>query len=155
EPDNADHRCHYGICLWRARPECDFDEALNQLRRACELRQGWDYPLAEIGRVYLNRGWADHAIQHFEQVPKEVIETSQDCSFTLGIALIRVERFGEAKIAADRACRMDPTHADAWDMAAECAFQLGDKVEGGRCAREALRLGLRRSYDRWVRPIEG
>jgi len=155
EPENADHRCHYGISLWHATPACDFDEALVQLRRACELRPDWDYPVAEIGRIYLHRGWTDHALQHFEQASRALIESSQDCSFTLGIALVRLGRFHDAKAAADRACGMDPTHADAWDMAAECAFQLGDKIEGARCARKALRLGLRRSYDRWVRPIRG
>ena len=105
--------------------------------------------------MYLERGWTEHAIQHFEDAPRKLVESSQDCSFTLGIAFVRCKRFSDAKVAADRACQMDPTHADAWDMAAECAFQLGEKVEGGRCAREALRLGQRCSYDRWVRPIGG
>lgn len=153
DPENADHRCHYGVCLWRARPAPDFDAALEQLRRASKIRPEWDYPVAEIARVYMHRGLPDLALHHFEQIDNALLESSQDCSFTLGLTLFKLRRFGEAKVAADRACGMDPTHADAWDMAAECAFEMGDKVEGGRCAREALRLGMRRSYDRWVRPL--
>lgn len=153
DPDNADHRCHYGVSLWNARPQPDFDEAVRQLERACELRPDWDYPVAEIARVYLHRGWTDSAIQHLERAPPELIEGSQDCSFTLALALCRAGNFERARVAAQRACKLDPGHAAAWDLAAECAFQLGDKTDGGRCAREALRLGVSRSFDLWIRRL--
>lgn len=154
EPANADHHCHYGISLWHARPSPEFDEALSHLRKACDLRPEWDYPVAEIARVYLHRGWTEHALQVFESAPKALVEASQDCSFTLALTLHRLKRFEEARQAADRARQLDPTHADAWSILAECAFELGDKVQGGKAAREALRLGQPLSYDKWMRPLE-
>lgn len=152
-PQNAEYRCLYGICLWHARPDPKMDEALSELRRASELRPDWDNPIAEIARLYLYRGWTDFALQHLEDAPKELMSSSHDCTFTLAAVLVRLKRFADAFPIAQRATVLDPTHADAWDLAAECAFRLGDKVEGGRLAREALRLGQRRSFDLFVRHI--
>lgn len=151
EPENAEYLCCYGMSLWRAQPHPQIDEALDQLRRACELRPEWDYPVAEIARVHLERGWPERALQHLEGASVELIESSQDCTYVLALTLAQLDRFEDARPHARRACDLDTTHADAWDLAAECAFHMGDKVECGRCAREALRLGQGRSYDRWVR----
>lgn len=151
EPANADHHCHLGICLWRARPEPQVDQALDELRMACSLRPDWDYPVAEIARVYLHRGWTEHALQHLEQQTEGLVLASQDCSYTMALCLLRLKRWTEARKFAIRARELDPSHADAWSIEAECAFELGDKPAGGKAAREALRLGQAESYNRWVR----
>ncbi|QYK49079.1 MAG: tetratricopeptide repeat protein [Phycisphaeraceae bacterium] len=155
DPESADSHCHYGVALWHATPNPQFDEAIEQLKRASELRPDWDYPVAEIARVYLHRGWTGHAIQHLESAPPCLVHGSQDCSFMLALAQFTSKQYCEAGKAAVRALELDPTYAAAAHLAAECAFAMGDKAEGGRLARVALHLGNRLSYDKWLRPMTG
>ncbi|MFG0243782.1 MAG: helix-turn-helix domain-containing protein [Phycisphaerales bacterium JB054] len=151
EPDCAEHHCHFGVCLWNARPNPDHNRAIEELARAHSLRPTWDYPVAEIARVFMGRGWFGHASQHLLDAPRELVEGSQDCCFTLSNALALDHQYSEALRYALLACDLDASHAEAWDVAAQCAFEIGDRKQGARCAREALRLGQSRSFDKWMR----
>ncbi len=152
-PDDADVHCYHGVSLWKARPGPDHDAAIDALRRACELRPEWDYPAAEVARVYLDRDWVENALHHLQRLPAALVSRSHDLSYTTGQTLVRLKRYAEALPFLDRAVELDSTNGDAWDLAAECAFRTGDKVGGGRKAREAFRLGRASSYNRWVRKI--
>ncbi|MBX3316701.1 MAG: tetratricopeptide repeat protein [Phycisphaeraceae bacterium] len=155
EPDCAETRLHLGIALWQAKNDPRLDEAIEQLSHACRLRPDWAYPVAEIAKVYLHRGWPENAVQYLESAPAALVQGSVDCLYALALSLYRLKRFDAAGRVARQALELEKTCALAAHIAAECAFALGDKVEGGRLAREALRLGDRRSYDRWLRPSTG
>lgn len=149
-PADADLQCYYGEALWRAVPDRRFDDAIERLKEAARLRPDWDYPLAEIARVYLHRGWTEHALQVLESAPAGMMDKSPDGSFLLGLALSRLGRMGDALLACERSMALDERHAEAWDLAAECAFRLGDKVRGRRYAKQAAHLGQFVSYQKWL-----
>ena len=99
--------------------------------------------MAEIAKVYLHRGWPENAVQYLESAPAALVQGSVDCLYALALSLYRLKRFDAAGRVARQALELEKTCALAAHIAAECAFALGDKVEGGRLAREALRLGDR------------
>lgn len=154
EASAVDH-CYYGQCLWRWPAARRYDDAILHLREARRMQPEWDFPLAELGRLYLERGWPGHAASEFEGAPAEMLDTHSDCAFVYGLALSRVGRYKEALAACMRATTADKAHGEAWDLAAECAFRLGDRVAGRAHARRARHLGCWRSHTTWVAKLGG
>ena len=68
----------------------------------------------------------------------------------LGVARLRVGNVDEALKALEETLSQEPDHAIALDLAAHCAFLIGDKAKGRRLAKRAAQFGYRESYDEWI-----
>lgn len=150
----------YGCCLWLARSK-RFDDAIEAFRESFKL---WpeqdpqrDRPFVEIAIVYQNRGWFDHALQHLDTDPAGFAKSSGHFNFVKGRTLRAMHRWQEALDCLERAIDLDADSLpDAFDAAADCAFQLNaiapnrDLARKGRdYAKKALHLGRPDSHDKW------
>lgn len=145
-PADPKARFFYGAALWQAG---EFDRAADELRESVRLKPDWDRPFVEIAIVWLNRGMSDQALFHLQSEGVRFREVSDHFNATEGIALRLLGKLDEALIAFERATALNPQHALAFDLAADCAFRLLDKIKGRRYAKSALDLGRDKSYRRY------
>lgn len=145
-PAEARARFFYGAALWQAGQP---DRAVEELREAVRLRPDWDRPFVEIAIVWLNRGMPDQALFTLQSEGSRFRDGSDHFNATEGIALRLLGRLDEALVAFETATRLNPQHALAFDLAADCAFRLFDKVKGRRYAKLALDLGQDESWRRY------
>ncbi|HVX84703.1 MAG TPA: tetratricopeptide repeat protein [Phycisphaerae bacterium] len=170
QPHNELYRFFLGTCLWQAGR---WEDAVDQLLESSRLKPEWDKPFVEVAIVYLNRAragharpiseqaspsglvvcretpWEELALHHLQQGRARFECNSAWFNHKLGLALSMLRNFPKALEALNAATELDPKMGEAWDLAAECAFQSGDKVKGRRYAKEALHRGCRTSHDRW------
>lgn len=133
--------CRAAQAMIRSREDGDLNLGRRYLRRAMAHRPQWGVPVAELARSYLYRGDAQEALAVFAEAPGEVVESSQECIYTKALALKSLGRYLEALTAAEHATRLDGSHADAWSLAADLAFLVGDKEKGRRYRKEGVHLG--------------
>ncbi len=146
QPDRADYRYSYGCYLWQAKR---YSDGLEQLRKSCELKPGWDRSFVEIAIAYINWGRMDEAQFHLENGPADMREQSDFYQFTLArIYRVRKE-FASALACCERAIALNPNHAEAFDLAADCAFILGERDKGERYAKEGKHRGAFSTFARW------
>lgn len=142
-PADPKVRFFHGAALWQAG---QFDRAADELRQSVRLKPDWDRPFVEIAIVWLNRGMADQALFHLQSEGARFREGSDHFNHVEGIALRLLGRLDEALVAFERATTLNPQHALAFDLAADCAFRLLDKGKGRRYAKLALDLGRDESW---------
>jgi len=150
----------YGCCLWLARSK-RFDDAIEALRESFKL---WpeqdpqrDRPFVEIAIVYQNRGWFETALQHLDTDPVGFAQSSGHFNFVKGRTLRAMHQWQAALDCLERAIELDAdSRPDAFDAAADCAFQLNAIVpnrdlarKGREYAKKALHLGRPNSHDKW------
>ncbi len=142
-PADPKARFFYGATLWQAG---QWDRAAEELRESVRLKPDWDRPFVEIAIVWLNRGMADQALFHLQSEGARFREGSDHFNHVEGIALRLLGRLDEALVAFEHATTLNSQHALAFDLAADCAFRLFDKVKGRRYAKLALDLGRDESW---------
>lgn len=152
QPERADYRYSYGCYLWQAKR---FSEGLEQLRKACELKPDWDRPFVEIAIAYINWGQMDMALFHLENGPPAMRDQSDFYQFTLARIHRTRKEFPQALACCERAIELNARHGEALDLAADCAFILGDRRKGERYAKEAKHRGAFQAYKRWQDGVYG
>ncbi len=145
-PTDSTYRFFYGATLWQAR---QFERAADELRESVRLKPDWDRPFVEIAIVWLNRGMPDQALFHLQSESARFRGTSDHFNHVEGVSLRLLGRLDEALVAFELATSLNPQHALAFDLAADCAFRLFDKKKGQRYAKAALDLGRDESYRRY------
>jgi tetratricopeptide (TPR) repeat protein len=149
ETQNAKHRFFYGVALWQARVEGDHARAIEQLQESCRIDAGWDKPFVEIAVALASRGLADLGVAHLDAGEARFGEVSDHFNWVKGWLLHDLGNYRAALVALERAVRLNPQHGAAFDLAADCAFKLGDKPRGRRYAKAGLDLGCGQSHARW------
>jgi len=152
QPDRSDYRYFYGCYLWQAKR---FSDGLEQLRKSCELKPEWDRPFVEIAIAYINWGQLDTAQFHLEKGPPAMREQSDFYQFILARIYRVQKKFATALACSEAAFALNSNHGDAMDLAADCAFILGDRRKGERYAKEAKHRGAFRAYKRWQDGVYG
>lgn len=146
QPDRADYCYFYGCFLWQAKR---FSEGIDQLRKACEMKPEWDRPFVEIAIANINWGRMDMALFHLEQGPESMRNSSDFYLFTLARIYRAQKAVDRALEHSERAVALNPDYGEAFDLAADCAFVLGDRRKGARYAKEAKHRGVFATFARW------
>lgn len=146
QPDRADYCYFYGCFLWQAKR---FSEGIDQLRKACEMKPDWDRPFVEIAIANINWGRMDMALFHLEHGPASMRDSSDFYQFTLAKIYRTQKVFNKALEHSERAIALNPDHGEAFDLAADCAFILGDRRKGACYAKEAKHRGVFATFVRW------
>jgi Flp pilus assembly protein TadD len=146
EPTNADGHFRLGAYLGQAG---SFEEGVNECQIAAALRPGWALPRVEVGIILLEAGRAIEALAQLEGVAAAPEHRSPHLTYHLAVALHRTNRSADALRLLDQVLADTPGHAHALDLAATCAFSIGDDVRGRRLMKDAAELGQRSTYLQW------
>jgi tetratricopeptide (TPR) repeat protein len=117
--------------------------AIQSLERVCALRpgEGWVFAAKALKLVQLEEHAA--AIDAFLRA-RELGETSSDLDGALGVSLVAVERWSEAREVFSRLVAAHPDRADAWIQLATACVQSGVLEEAERALTSARAAGARR-----------
>ena len=115
---------------------------------AC-LAPTWELPRVQVGIILLNAGRSQEAREHLESMACGQDGLSPHLAFNLGFARLRTGDAAGALAALEQAIEAQPDHARALDIAAHCAFLIGDEVKGRRLAKLADQLGHSETYREW------
>jgi tetratricopeptide (TPR) repeat protein len=146
DPDNANHRFHFGTSLGL---EGDYERAREQLLKAIELSPSWDYPFCEISLHMAKQGNVGGALLYLRTRAAEFDGNSYQYHWTEGRLLHGLDRYVEALKSLERSVEIKPESAEAWNMASRVARLLLDRAKGLRYAKRAMHFGNRESYDRY------
>lgn len=140
DPDNADIRCYLGMAL------CQTDDSgvaagREHLRHAIRLRPDWDIPIAALSRSYAFHGDFKQSLAVLADAPVSVVSRSCECLMLRASCLQHLGLYTEALAAAEDATGLDPSSPEAWCLASDLAFLLGNGERGRRYHKQALHLG--------------
>jgi tetratricopeptide (TPR) repeat protein len=116
-----------------------YDEALAANRRARELDPGNPNYIYNAGLIYLDKGESPRAEMAFREALQHFPQSSMLYQ-GLGEALVKLNRFGEAEVALNRAARISPESASAHVGMAHLYYALGDGDKLGAAASKAVAL---------------
>ena len=148
-PDDALLQYQLGTYGGKPISNVSLIEGVERCWIASRLSPGWGLPLVEIGILYLNVGKNEEARDHLESIADRVNDCEWHYMYNLGVARFRCKDFLPALKALERTVALDPSHAQALDYAAECAFRLGDRSRGMAYAKQANALGVSDTYEAW------
>ena len=115
---------------------------------AC-LAPTWESPRVQVGIILLNAGRNQEAREHLENLARGQDDLSPHLAFNLGVARLRTGDAAGGLAALEQAIEVQHDHARALDIAAHCAFLIGDEVKGRRLAKLADQLGHSETYREW------
>ena len=144
--ENAEYHFHLGATLGMAG---QVEEGLQECWIAASLDPAWELARVEVGIILLNAGREQEARDHLESVARSQSDLSAHLAFNLGMARFRCGEVEGALSALSRAVEVKPDHALALDVAAHCAFLVGDGKKGRRLAKRANVLGQSETYRDW------
>ena len=150
QPENADYHFQLGGTLGMTGNARDIEEGIRECWIAASLIPDWEMPRVEVGIILLNARRDHEAHEHLERMVSSSEYLSAHLALNLGVARLRVGKLGEALKSLEETLSQEPDHAMALDLAAHCAFLIGDKAKGRRLAKRAMQFGYRESYDEWV-----
>jgi tetratricopeptide (TPR) repeat protein len=145
QPDNAEYHFHLGANLGMVG---EIEEGIQECWLAAQLAPTWELPRVEVGIILLNAERSQEACEHLESIACGQDAPSAHLAFNLGARL----RSGDANGALDvleKAIAVVPDHALALDIAAQCAFLVGDLSKGQRLAKLADQHGQSETYREW------
>ncbi len=146
QSESAEYHFHLGATLGIAG---EVTEGVQECWIAAQLDPSWELPKAEVGIILLNAGRNEEARGHLESIALSQGDLSAHLAFNLGVARFRCGEFKEALDALNRVIKLDPDHALALDVAAHCAFLVGEGNMGRRLAKRANVLGQSETYRDW------
>ena len=146
QPESAEYHFHLGATLGMAG---EVEEGLQECWIAASLDPTWELPKVEVGIILLNAGREEEARDHLESVACSQSDLSAHLAFNLGMARFRNDEVEGALGALSKAIEVKPDHALALDVAAHCAFLVGDGKKGRRLAKRANALGQSETYRDW------
>lgn len=146
QPESVDYHFRLGADLGKAG---EVEEAIQECWLATQLNPTWEMPRVEVGIILLNAGRSEEALEHLESVACNQTSLSAHLAFNLGVARLRTSDAAGALDALEKAIEAKPDHALALDIAAHCAFLIGDQVKGRKLAKLANKLGQSETYMEW------
>ena len=146
QPENALYHFELAAALGMAG---EVSEGIQECWIADGLDPSWEFPKVEVGIILLNAGRNAEALVHFEQMAQTQENLSGHLAFNLGVARCRCGQYGPALEALLRVVELQADHALALDVAAHCAFMVGDVKTGRRLAKKANNLGRSETYFEW------
>ena len=144
--ESAEYHFHLGATLGMAG---EVEEGLQECWIAASLDPAWELPRVEVGIILLNAGRDEEARDHLESVARSLGNLSAHLAFNLGMARFRCGEVEGALGALIRAVEVKPDHALALDVAAHCAFLVGDGKRGRHLVKRANVLGQSETYRDW------
>ena len=146
QPENALSHFELGATLGTAG---EVSEGIQECWIADGLDPSWELPRVEVGIILLNAGRSPEALVHLEEMAQTQENLSVHLSFNLGVARSRCGEYGRALEALLRVVELQADHALGLDLAAHCAFIVGDGKTGRRLAKKANDLGRSETYVEW------
>ena len=107
----------------------------------------WDGPAVECGIMLTNIGEHAAALRELEHTRATLSETTPHLRFVTGYVLMLLERYSDALEHLKTVTEVRPDFASAHCYAAQCAFKLGDKIQGAHHAKAARQLG---DFTEWI-----
>ena len=146
QPENAMYHFLLGATLGKVG---DAEEALQECWIADSLNPDDELPRVEVGIILMNAGRCKEARDHLEDVALGQGEPSAHLSFNLGVARFKCEAYHEALDALETSLSLRGDYGLALDIAAQCAFEIGDSKKGRRLAKKARQHGETEAFNRW------
>ena len=125
-------------------------EGILECKIASGLQPDWDAPAVEPGIILVNIGEAEAALQELEQTGRTLPRPTPHLHLVKGYILMILERYCEALECLEGVIEERPDFAPAYDHAAHCAFQSGDKIKGIRYAKESRMRGIYTEHWAWA-----
>ena len=98
----------------------------------------------------MNADRNEEARNHLEKIAAGDDSLSAHLSFNLGVARFRCGAYEEAMKSLDRSISLRGDYGLALDIAAQCAFELGQTAKGRDLAKRARRHGETEAFDNWT-----
>ena len=146
QPENSQYHFLLGAALAAAGK---IEEALQECWIADSLNSDDELPRVEVGIILMNADRNREALDHLERIAADQEEMSAHLSFNLGVARFRCGDYHGARRALKRSLSVRDDYGPALDVAAQCAFEVGDATEGRRLAKKARRHGSAEAYEKW------
>ena len=146
QPENAMYHFLLGATLGQIGK---VDEGIQECWIADALNPDDELPKVEVGIILMNAGRNPEARQHLEDTARDREHISAHLSFNLGVARFRCEAYPEAMEALDTSISQRNDYGPALDMAAQCAFAIGETKKARNLAKRAKRHGHTEAYDNW------
>jgi predicted AlkP superfamily phosphohydrolase/phosphomutase/tetratricopeptide (TPR) repeat protein len=135
-----------GVCVELAEICLDLgklDAAGQAVRRALALEDGCAAAWQVLAALHLRKREDEDALEAGLASVERLWQAGRS-HFLIGMALVRLGRTGEARIAFERAAAMLPRHPGPWRMlAALPGGEAGGEAAGGEFVREACRMKAR------------
>ena len=131
------------------------DEGIMECKVAAGLEPRWDGPAVEPGIILANLADWDGALRELEAAANSLPQTTPHLRNVRGYALMNAGRLEEALVDYLAVVEARPEFATAWGYAAHCAFELGNRTEGLRYAKQARARGDPSAYEAWDRGAYG
>ena len=125
------------------------DEGIVECKIAAGLLPNWDGPAVECGIILTNIGEHAAALRELEQAQATLSEATPHLRFVTGYVLLMLERYSDALEHLKTVTEVRPDFASAHRYAAQCAFNLGDKINGAHHAKAARQLGDFTEWTAW------
>ena len=97
----------------------------------------------------MNAGRNAEALENLEQMADGQEQISAHFGFSLDMARYRSGEYALALEALLKVVELQSDHALALDVAAHCAFLVGEAKTGRRLAKRAFELGRTETYSNW------
>ncbi len=145
-PENADYHFHLGANLGMTGK---IEEGIQECWLAAQLAPTWELPRVEVGIILLNAGRSQEARELLESVACSQDSPSANLAYSLGVARLRSGDADRALDVLEKAIEAEPNHALALNIAAYCAFLVGDQSKGRKLAKLADQFGQSETYQEW------
>ena len=146
QPENAMYHFLLGAILGQVGK---VDEGIQECWIADALNPDDELPKVEVGIILMNADRDPEARQHLEDMARDRDQVSAHLAFNLGVARFRCEAYPEAMEALDTSISLRDDYGPALDMAAQCAFAIGETKKARDLAKRAKRHGHTEAYDNW------
>ena len=124
-------------------------EGILECKIAAGLLPNWDAPAVEPGIILVNIGQGTAALRELEQAESVLPGPTPHLRFVKGYVLRMLERYPEALECLEAVIKARPDFAPAYDHAAHCAFNSGNRIKGLRYAKEARMRGMYAEHRAW------
>ena len=125
------------------------DEGILECKIAAGLQPDWDAPAVQPASILVNFGEREAALRELEQAEGNLPEPTPHLRFVKGYVLMTLELYSEALAFLEAVIEERPDFAPAYDLAANSAFQSGDKTKGLRYAKDARMRGIYTEHRAW------